>query len=153
MPKQSPVPNELTQPFWEAANEGRLVIQRCNACTDRRGLNVLQFPPEPVCAWCGSDKDLVWHQVSGRGYVQTYGVLHDAAQKSLQADQPLNMAVIGLEDAGPPGCFMLSHLRDTPVDEVPIGASVEVVFETTPATGQKVPEWRVVNNRSGFLPD
>ena len=104
MPKQSPVPNELTQPFWDAANEGRLVIQRCNACTDRRGLNVLQFPPEPVCAWCGSDKDLVWHQVSGRGYVQTYGVLHDAAQKSLQADQPLNMAVIGLEDAGPPGC-------------------------------------------------
>ena len=26
----------------------------------------------------------------------------------------------------------------------PIGATVEVIFETTPATGQKVPEWRVV---------
>ena len=36
-----------------------------------------------------------------------------------------------------------THLPGTPVDEVPIGAAVEVIFETTPATGQKVPEWRV----------
>jgi hypothetical protein len=39
---------------------------------------------------------------------------------------------------------MLSHLPGVPVDQVPIGAAVEVIFETTPATGQKVPEWRVV---------
>ena len=96
MPKQSPIPNELTQPFWDAANEDRLVIQRCNACTDRRGLNILQFPPEPVCSFCGSGEDLVWHQVSGKGTVLTNAVLHDAAQKSLQEDQPLNMAVINL---------------------------------------------------------
>ena len=144
MPKQSPIPNELTQPFWDAANEDRLVIQRCNACTDRRGLNVLQFPPEPVCAWCGSAEDLIWHQVSGKGTILTYGVLHDAAQKSLQEDQPLNMAVIQLDDSAQPGCYMLSHLRDTPVDEVPVGAAVEVIFEVTPATGQKEPERRVI---------
>jgi len=143
MPKQSPVPDELTKPFWAAANEGRLVVQRCRACTRRRGLNVLQFPPEPACAWCGLSEHLEWYQVSGRGRIETYGVLHDAAQKSLQADQPLNMAVIALEDD--PTCFMLSHLRETPVDKIPVGASVEVIFETTPATGQKVPEWRVVS--------
>ncbi len=142
MPKQSPVPDELTKPFWDAANEGRLVIQRCLACTDRRGLTVLQFPPEPTCVWCGSDQTLEWFQVSGRGTIQTYGVLHDAAQKQLQPDQPLNMAVIALEED--PRVHMLSHLRETPVDEVPVGARVEVIFETTPATGQKVPEWRVV---------
>jgi hypothetical protein len=39
---------------------------------------------------------------------------------------------------------MLSHLPGTKVDEVPVGASVQVEFEITPATGQKVPEWRVV---------
>ena len=44
-----------------------------------------------------------------------------------------------------PGVLMYSHLPGTPVDEVPIGAKVEVIFEVTPATGQKVPEWRVVN--------
>ena len=144
MPKQSPVPIELDKPFWDAANEDRLVVQRCNACTDRRGLNVLQHPPEPVCAWCGRGEDLVWHQVSGRGTIETIGELHDAAQRSLQADQPLNMAVIALEDAAPPGCYMISHLRDTPVGQGKVGSRVEVIFEVTPATGQKVPEWRVV---------
>ena len=142
MPKQSPLANELTKPFWDAANEERLVVQRCLACTDRRGLTVLQFPPEPACVWCGSDQNLDWFQTSGRGTIQTHGVLHDAAQKQLQADQPLNMVVVALVED--PRCFMLSHLRETPVDEIPVGASVEVIFETTPATGQKVPEWRVV---------
>ena len=142
MPKQSPVADELTKPFWDAANEGRLVVQSCVACTERRGLTVLQFPPEPTCIWCGSSQDLEWFKVSGRGTIQTHAVLHDAAQKQLQPDQPLNMAVIALEED--PRCFMLSHLRETPVDQIPVGASVEVIFETTPATGQKVPEWRVV---------
>ena len=32
MAKQGVVPDALTQPFWDAANEGRLVIQHCHAC-------------------------------------------------------------------------------------------------------------------------
>ena len=39
MVKQGVIPDELTGPFWEAANEGRLVIQNCVSC-DR-----LQNPP------------------------------------------------------------------------------------------------------------
>ena len=118
-------------------------MQRCLVCTDLRGLTVLQFPPEPTCVWCGlGDDALEWYEVCGRGTIDTYGILHDAAQRQLQPDQPLNVAVISLEED--PRCQMLSHLRDTPVDEIPIGAEVEVVFEVTPATGQKVPEWRVV---------
>jgi uncharacterized OB-fold protein len=144
LPKQSPVPTELNKPFWDAANEDRLVVQRCNACTDRRGLNVLQHPPATTCGWCGKGEDIVWHQVSGRGVIQTIGELHDAAQRSLQADQPLNMAVISLDDAGQPPCYMLSHLRESPIGQAKVGDLVEVIFEVTPATGQKVPEWRVV---------
>ena len=39
MPKQSPVPDEVDKPFWDAANEDRLVVQYCVEC-DR-----LQHPP------------------------------------------------------------------------------------------------------------
>jgi uncharacterized OB-fold protein len=53
------------------------------------------------------------------------------------------MAVIALEED--PRCNMLSHLRETAVDQIPVGGRVEVIFEVTPATGQKVPEWRVVD--------
>ena len=37
---------------------------------------------------------------------------------------------------------MYSSLPGTPIDDVPIGAAVEVMFEAA-ANGQMVPEWRV----------
>ena len=136
MPKQSPVPDELTKPFWDACNDGRLVMQTCKTC-DR-----IQFPPEPTCYQCGSADNLEWLEVSGRGNIYGYGVMHDCRIRTLQPDQPFNIALIQLEED--PGILMISNLPGTPVDEVPLGASVQVEFEATPATGQKVPEWRVV---------
>ncbi len=134
MAKQGVVPDELTRPFWDAANEGRLVIQNCRAC------GRLQHPPAPACSQCAAGDSLEWRQVSGRGRIYHYGVVHDCPVRLLQEDQPFNVAVIMLDED--PGIQMYSHLPGTPVDEVPVGASVEVVFEAT-ANGQKVPEWKV----------
>jgi hypothetical protein len=133
--KQGVDSDDLTRPFWEAANDERLVIQNCTAC-DR-----LQHPPGPRCQQCGSDSALEWKEMSGRGRIYNYGVVHDCPIRLLQEDQPFNVAVIMLDDD--PGIQMYSHLPGTPVDAVPVGADVEVVFEAT-ANGQKVPEWRVV---------
>jgi len=140
LPKQSPVPDELDKPFWDACNEERLVIQHCTAC-DR-----LQHPPERACAQCGSRDNLGWKEMSGRGTIYTYAVMHDTNVPLLYSDQPFNAAVISLlDDSGnDSGIKMLSHLPGTPVDEVPMDAPVQVLFETTQATGQKVPEFRVV---------
>ena len=138
MPKQGVVPDELTRPFWDAANQGRLVIQHCLSC-DR-----LQHPPAPTCRQCRSGDSLEWKEMSGRGTIYNYGVVYDCPVRLLQEDQPFNVAVIMLDED--PGIQMYSHLPGTPVDEVPVGASVEVVFEAT-ANGQKVPEWRVVERK------
>ena len=135
MAKQGVVPDDLTRPFWEAANEERLVIQNCTAC-DR-----LQHPPASRCHACSSDAGLEWKEMSGRGTIYNYGVVHDCPIRLLQDDQPFNVAVIMLDED--PGIQMYSHLPGTPVDEVPVHAPVEVIFEAT-ANGQKVPEWRVV---------
>ncbi|MBI2855977.1 MAG: OB-fold domain-containing protein [Chloroflexi bacterium] len=137
MPKPSPVPDALSKPFWDACNEGHLVMQTCKVC------NRMQYPPEPVCAECGSADNLEWREVSGRGRINGYCVMHDSRIRSLQKDQPFNIAVIELEDD--PDIKLFSHLPGTPVDEVPVGASVRVVFEVTPGTGQKVAEWQVVS--------
>ena len=134
MAKQGVIPDELTKPFWDAANEEQLVIQNCKAC------NRLQHPPLPTCDQCGSEANLEWKQMSGRGKIYNYGVVYDCPVRLLQEDQPFNVAVIMLNED--PGIQMYSHLPGTPVDEVPVGAEVEVIFETT-ANGQKVPEWRV----------
>ena len=135
MAKQGVVADDLTRPFWEAANENRLVIQNCTTC-DR-----LQHPPALRCHECGSDAGLEWKEMSGRGMIYNYGVVHDCPIRLLQDDQPFNVAVVMLDED--PGIQMYSHLPGTPVDEVPVHAAVEVVFEET-ANGQKVPEWRVV---------
>ena len=134
MVKQGVVPDELTKGFWEAANDGRLVIQNCKAC------NRLQNPPAPTCSQCSSGDNLEWKEMSGRGKIYNYGVVYDTPVKLLQDEQPFNLAVITLDDD--PAIQMYSHLPGTPVDDVPVGASVEVVFEPT-ANGQMVPEWRV----------
>jgi uncharacterized OB-fold protein len=134
LPKQSPVPDELTKYFWNAANEERLVIQNCTAC------NRLIHPPRQACDKCNSGNNLEWKQMSGRGKIYNYGVVYDCPIRLLQDDQPFNVAVVMLDEDQ--GIQMYSHLPGTPVDNVPIGATVEVIFESTPS-GQKVPEWRV----------
>jgi uncharacterized OB-fold protein len=69
-------------------------------------------------------------------------VVYDSPVSPLIPDQPFNVATISLDEE--PELTMLSHLPGVPVDQVPIGAAVEVFFEATPANGQKVPEWRLV---------
>lgn len=135
MPKQSPIAEAFDKPFWETCNDGRLVVQNCTAC------NRLQHPPQATCGQCESGANLDWREVSGRGKIYSYGVVYDSPVASLQADQPFNLAVIELEED--PGVKMLSHLPGIALDAVPIGASVQVMFEPTPGNGQKVPEWQL----------
>ena len=135
MTKPSPVPDEVSKPFWDACNEGRLVVQNCTACSR------LQHPPQKVCLACGSDANMEFREMNGRGKIHGYLVSHDSRVMMLQQIQPFNLAVVELEDA--PEIKMLSHLPGTPTDEVPVGATVHVEFEES-FNGQKVAEWRVV---------
>lgn len=137
MPKQSPIPNALDKPFYDACNEERLVAQYCTNCLR------YQFPPQSACSRCGNNASVEWRQLSGRGRIISRVVVHDTPTSSLIPGQPFNVAAIALDEE--PEVIMLSHLPGTAVDQVPIGAAVEVIFETTPATGQKVPEWRMVD--------
>jgi len=144
MPKQSPVPDALDAPFWDACNHDRLTIQYCERC------HRYQHPPQDSCPECGI-RSLTWREVAGRGTIYTFIVVHDTPIALLQPDVPYNVAVIDLDDA--PGVNMMSHLPGTPAGEVPIGAPVEVIFEATAATSQKVPEWRIVGDRTGVVKD
>ena len=135
MPKPIPVPDEVSKPFWDACNERRLIVQNCTTC------NRLQYPPQKTCANCGSDACLEWHETSGRGKINGYCVMYQTRVVPLQADQPFNLAVIELEED--PAIKFLSSLPGTPLEEVPVGASVRVDFEEV-GPGQLIHEWRVV---------
>ena len=130
-----PIPDEVSKPFWDACNERRLIVQNCTAC-DR-----LQYPPRRTCDQCDSGEHLEWRQTAGRGSIDGYIVIHDPRLTAFQEETPYNVAVIQLEED--PGLKFFSNLPGTPVDEVPVGARVEVIFEEA-APGRLVPEWRVV---------
>ena len=134
--KQGVIPDEISKPFWEAANEGKLVIQNCNSC------NRLQHPPELICAECKANETLEWKEMSGKGKIYNYGVVYDCPVRLLQEDQPFNVAVVMLDDD--PDIQMYSHLPGVEPDEVPVGAPVELIFEKS-ANGQMIPEWQVSN--------
>jgi uncharacterized OB-fold protein len=114
----SPTADAITLPWWKAAAEHRLVVQRCAGCGHTR------LPPAPLCPECRST-EADWQPVSGRGEVYTYTVVH----RPIAAGQPLPtvIAVIALEDAG--GVRMISNLVGVDAARVAIGMPVEVVWE------------------------
>lgn len=130
-----PVPSELTKPFWDAANQKKLVLQSCTAC------NELQYPPRQRCNRCSSTAPLVWKDVKGQGHIDVYFVIRDSRIRGFRSAQPINFAIVTLDED--PGINFLSNLPGTPAGKVPVGAPVELVFEPT-GSGQLVHEWRVV---------
>ena len=136
MPKPVPIADEVSKPFWDAVNKRQLILQRCSVC------GRMQYPPVATCGNCGAENSLEWVEVSGRGKILGSITVHDTRLVSLQAETPLNVAVIALEDD--PDIKFFSNLPGIPVDEVPVGASVQVEFQEA-APGQLIHEWRVVN--------
>ena len=135
MPKVIPVPDELSQPFWDGVQERRLVLQYCAACER------MQYPPQAACQFCGGAAALTWREVEGKGHVATYIVIEDGRLNRRMPDQPYNLAMVTL-DADPTINFY-SNLPGTPAYAVPVGAAVEVCFEEV-APGQLIHEWRVI---------
>lgn len=113
-----PLADVITLPWWQAASEHRLVVQRCAACGHTR------LPPSPVCPECRSAES-DWKEVSGRGEVYTYTFVHRAIASGQEL--PFVIAVIALEDAG--GLRIISNLVGAKPDELEIGLPVEVVWE------------------------
>ncbi len=113
-----PPNSELTQPYWDAAREEKLVIQQCNRCNHRL------FPPAAHCPKCGA-AELAWTPVSGKGVVYTCTVAHRPPHPVLAAQCPLVIAVIELEE----GPRMMSNVINCDPGAVQIGMPVQVAFE------------------------
>jgi len=115
MSRPVPVPSELSEPFWDAARRGDLVVPYCPSCELRF------FVPEPACPGClASD----WHYVAstGRGTVYSLTVVHRAPGPGFEA--PFALAVIDLDD----GATLLSHVDAGDPEAVAIGMRVRVDF-------------------------
>jgi uncharacterized OB-fold protein len=116
--KPLPRPTEDTAPYWEAACRGELRMQRCGDCGHVR------FPPALLCARCLSEKH-EWVQLSGRGTVFSWIVVHQSQHPAFNADTPYNVTIVELEE----GPRLHTNLIDCPNDQIRVGMPVEVVFD------------------------
>ena len=114
-----PVPDDLTEPFWEAAKKGVLELQHCQSC------GRYNHPPELVCPICMS-RDLKFEPVSSKGTIYSYSIKYQADQRFSPV---IPYACLVVELDGTKGAVLVGNLLDAPYTEAKIGRQVEVVFE------------------------
>ena len=116
--KPAPVINDWAMPFWQAAREQRLIVQKCSDC----GKHI--FYPRIACPHCFSD-NVEWVEASGKGTVYSYTVVESNAPSAFVPDMPYVVAVVKLEE----GVQMLSNIVGCSPSDVKCDMPVEVVFE------------------------
>ena len=119
-PSARPIPevSPALAPYFAAARAGRLVVQRCTGC------GALRFPPRELCSACLAT-EAAWQEVSGRGEIFSYYVMHQIYHPGFAAEVPYAVVVVKLEE----GPKLTSNVVDCPLDEIAIGMPVEVVFK------------------------
>ena len=116
----SPEPTVGTEPYWEGAAKGKLLLKHCTSC------NKVHHYPRALCPYCFSDK-LDWREASGKGKVYTYSVMR-------RAPEPYVIAYVTLDE----GISMMTNIVDCDFDKVRIDQPVKVVFKPS-ENGQPVP--------------
>ena len=132
--KPMPVPDQISQPFWEAAKARQLAVQRCQTC------HYYNHPPRTVCDSCLS-QELRFEQVSGRGRILTFTVMHQRDVPGFESEAPFINIVVELEEQ--PMLLMVAHLPLGERERVRIGSSVMVEFEDQ-GNGISLPQFRIL---------
>ena len=118
---QKPLPliDNWNRPYWEAARQHRLILQRCGAC------GTLRHPPGPVCPECQSP-EITWTEASGQGRIWSWIRFHQNYFPGFADEIPYNVVLIELAE----GPFLISNLIDLPEGRDPeCGQAVTVVFD------------------------
>ncbi|MEV5843593.1 Zn-ribbon domain-containing OB-fold protein [Streptomyces sp. NPDC051985] len=113
-----PLPTPETAPYWDAAREGVLRVQRCNSC--RRHY----FYPRSFCRYCASS-DVEWTAVSGRARLVSYTINHRPLPP-FASTSPV-IALVELDE----GPRLMTNIVGVPPlpEHLPLDMRLEVTFE------------------------
>jgi uncharacterized protein len=102
--------NPETKPVFEAAEAGKLLVPRCNAC------GKTHWYPRAICPHCFS-QDLKMEQASGNGTIYSFSVMK-------RAEVPYAIAYVTLDE----GSTMMTNIVDCDLDSIRIGQKVKLKF-------------------------
>ena len=114
--------------FWEGADRGELLCERCRDCGRFR------HPPRPMCPACHSTRREAV-RLSGRGRVCSWIVQRHPAPIGF-AEPPV-VVLVDLDE----GIRLVSNLDGVPLQELRRGLEVEVAYAGTRG-GHSVPVFR-----------
>jgi uncharacterized OB-fold protein len=116
--KPIPIADEASKPFFDAAREHRLLLQKCASCGS------FMWPVKPRCTNCWS-ADITWVQASGKGTLYSFTLMHQVFQPGFSDEIPYNIAEVDLAE----GVRIVSNIVGCSNSELQIGMSLEVTFE------------------------
>ena len=115
-----PVPDALTQFFWDGVAQGELRIQRCRECR-----HYIHYP-RPICRFCRS-RDLTGERVSGRAALYSWTISTQAFHPFWVERVPYTIATVELVEQ--PRLMFLSQVIGCAEGELRAGLPLEVTFE------------------------
>jgi len=120
--KPLPAITAEAKPFWDAAAQNKLVMQRCEDC------RAWVWTPRPSCNECGSER-LAWTPVRSTAEIYSFTVIRQvvgrAASKAFEPDIPYVIAWVDLDE----GPRMITNVVGCGVEDVKLGMKVTVAFE------------------------
>src|SRR5690554_2732852 len=122
--KPLPVVTEISRPFWEGLQEGRLLLQRCDACEG------WVFYPRRHCTHCLSP-ELSWKEASGEATLYSYTLARIPTLPEFADESPQALTVVELAE----GVRMNTTLVGLAEEEIEVGMALQPSFCRVNARG------------------
>jgi uncharacterized OB-fold protein len=114
--------------FYKFLAQGKLMAGKCQKC------GKIHMPPRPLCDNCYSQQ-FSWIQVSGKGKLLTYTIIH-VAPHYFQALTPYAVGIVELEN----GLKIPGMIQDIAQEQLKIGMTLTLDFGTCNQP-QQWPAW------------
>jgi uncharacterized OB-fold protein len=113
-----PEPTPETQHFWDGCRDGKLKLQKCDACEKS------YFPPRNFCPACGN-RNVSVYTASGKATLYSYVINH--RPRPDMGTEPHSIAVVELAE----GPRMMTNIVDCPQtpEALILDMALNVTFE------------------------
>jgi uncharacterized protein len=115
--------------FYKFLSQGKLMVGKCLIC------GKIHLPPRPLCTNCYS-QTFEWMQISGKGKLATYTIIHVAAAE-FQAYAPYVVGIVELES----GLKIPGMIQGLTQDALKIDMELKLDFGSCNMT-QQWPQWQ-----------
>lgn len=117
-------------PYWAGVKAGKLMFQRCPACSGAI------FPPRSICPMCEAGATPVWELSKGAGSIYSFSVVHRPPSAVWRDHAPYTLGLVRLDE----DWFLFAEIEGQP-HEMKIDQRVQVGFPKRPVP---LPVFRLV---------